>query len=465
MKKIISIIVLGFLILNVFGAGALISEKEQINFEINDYEKPTKNIGSRDYTHTVLVEVGTATYCPSCPASNLAWHNIYGSGNYDFEYCEMVIDRNSVANVHMNNNYNLYWVPTSYWDGGQFVYPGTNTGTFYANLNSAGARTVPDLVAELNIEWLGNAQIEISYDLTNNEALEYPGHLRVYILELESTLWNDYNGNPYYHAFLDFAFNEAIIIPAGETISDNTIWDGVSSGYPNIDEGNIQVILSVFDDESHQAYSDPPTGAPFLAYYVDETVSAFFPMPPFEPDNPDPYDGETGVDLDANLYWDGGDPNPGDEVTYDVYFGTTNPPTLVESGHTNTNYEPGTMDYETTYYWQIISWDSQGESTEGDIWEFSTLQNPNQAPDEPEINGPNSGEPNIEYLYRFSATDTNEDQVFFYIDWGDESFEEWIGPYNSGQIATEHIVGLKKEHMRLELKQRMSMVRKATGQH
>jgi len=36
--------------------------------------------------------------------------------------------------------------------------------------------------------------------------------------------------------------------------------------------------------------------------------------------NPDPEDGEIDVDVDQDLSWSGGDPDPGDTVTYDVYF-------------------------------------------------------------------------------------------------------------------------------------------------
>ena len=251
----------------------------------NDAEKDT---APRDYTHTVLVEVGTATWCSACPASNTAWHSIYSGGNYDFEYCEMVVDKNSVASTHMNGDYNLYWVPTSYWDGGYHVYPGTNQGTFVSYLNSAGARTVADLDATLNVGWLGGAQVGVSLSVTNNEATTYTGHLRVYILELESTLWNDHDGNPYYHAFLDFVFDYDLSIPTGGTHVNSTVWNGAAAGYPGITSDNIQVILAVFDDTPHQAYSDPNDAngdgnyEPFWAYYVDETVAAF-PSSEFNP--------------------------------------------------------------------------------------------------------------------------------------------------------------------------------------
>jgi len=226
-------------------ASALKSDNIQSNLQTNFAQEPISNLEPMEYTHTVLVEVGTATWCPSCPASNTAWHTIYGSGNYDFEYAELVYDMNQEASTRFYE-FNPKWVPTSYWDGGNYVYPGTSTSIFYQYLNSAGARAVPDLVATLNVEWLGSAQMEISYDILNNDASDYPGKLRIYVIELESTLWNDYNGNPYNHAFLDFAVNQVINIPAGGTLSNTLTWNGAIAGYPSVTQDNLQVILAVF---------------------------------------------------------------------------------------------------------------------------------------------------------------------------------------------------------------------------
>ena len=152
MKKTLPILIIGIMLLSVFGATA--TNTNQVKSTFDDANMTVSPTGpTRDYTHTVMVEVGTATWCPSCPASNSAWHNIYNGGNYDFEYCEMVIDKNSQASSHMNAR-NLYWVPTSYFDGGEFVEPGTNTGHFYTHLDAAGGRVVPDLEATMTVEWL-----------------------------------------------------------------------------------------------------------------------------------------------------------------------------------------------------------------------------------------------------------------------------------------------------------------------
>jgi hypothetical protein len=58
---------------------------------------------------------------------------------------------------------------------------------------------------------------------------------------------------------------------------------------------------------------------------------------------------------------------------------------------------------------------------------------PNQPPDAPSISGPHTGKPREEYTFTFASTDPEEDAVYYYVDWGDGSQEEWIGPYVSGE--------------------------------
>ncbi|HWR26851.1 MAG TPA: C25 family cysteine peptidase [Candidatus Thermoplasmatota archaeon] len=60
----------------------------------------------------------------------------------------------------------------------------------------------------------------------------------------------------------------------------------------------------------------------------------------------------------------------------------------------------------------------------------------NDAPDTPTINGPATGVPGKAYLFRMQTTDANGDNVYYYVDWGDNTTTEWIGPFNSGVEAT-----------------------------
>ncbi|HWR63431.1 MAG TPA: aryl-sulfate sulfotransferase [Candidatus Thermoplasmatota archaeon] len=94
---------------------------------------------------------------------------------------------------------------------------------------------------------------------------------------------------------------------------------------------------------------------------------------PYQPNNPVPPDGTTDVNITVNLSWTGGDPDPEEIVTYDVYFGRINPPPKMVNNQTTTFFKPVILDYSSTYYWEIIAWDAKGKSTAGQIWDFTTI--------------------------------------------------------------------------------------------
>lgn len=94
---------------------------------------------------------------------------------------------------------------------------------------------------------------------------------------------------------------------------------------------------------------------------------------PNEPRLPNPGDGKKNIKTTVVLSWVGGDED-GDDVTYDVYLDITNPPaTKVSANQSFQFYDPDPdLNSGTTYYWQIIAWDSYGASTAGPIWSFIT---------------------------------------------------------------------------------------------
>jgi len=163
--------------------------------------------------------------------------------------------------------------------------------------------------------------------------------------------------------------------------------------------------------------------------------------PPYTPFDPDPFDGAIDVGLNVDLSWSGGDPDPGDTVTYDVYFDTTSPPPLVVSGQSGTTYDPGTMNYETRCYWQIVSWDNHGASTEGPVWSFTTESGPpppNNPPYTPSNPTPADGATNIEpssdFVITWDGGDPDAgDLVNYHLHLGivpDPPFMGTIGSYN-----------------------------------
>jgi len=178
-----------------------------------------------------------------------------------------------------------------------------------------------------------------------------------------------------------------------------------------------------------------------LIAFLPQVISfeSFQNNPPYEPSNPYPQDGDTNISIDTILNWTGGDPD-GDLVTYDVYFGKTSKPPLIVNNQTQTTYDPpGGLQYETTYFWQIIAWDEFDSFTIGPMWNFTTEEKINREPDKPTVSGVRGIHvPNRDYDYDIVTTDPDGDDIFYFIDWGDGSYEDWTGPYKSGENITRN---------------------------
>ncbi len=85
---------------------------------------------------------------------------------------------------------------------------------------------------------------------------------------------------------------------------------------------------------------------------VDIAPNVLLNQAPNVPGNPTPTAGATYVTTTTALSWSGGDPDD-DPVTYVVAFGTYGAISVVDSNVTATTYDPGLLDYNRTYYWQI----------------------------------------------------------------------------------------------------------------
>ena len=132
--------------------------------------------------------------------------------------------------------------------------------------------------------------------------------------------------------------------------------------------------------------------------------------PPNTPSNPSPANHAAGVSINADLSWTGGDPDAGDTVTYDVYFGTSLTPPLVSNDQSGTTYDPGTLAYNTKYYWKIIATDNHGASTTGPLWDFTTGPASNNPPQlsNPSVQPP-SGTPATGFYYYVNYFDSDGD--------------------------------------------------------
>ena len=98
---------------------------------------------------------------------------------------------------------------------------------------------------------------------------------------------------------------------------------------------------------------------------------------PYPPSEPDPVHGAIDQPRYLDLVWSGSDPDGGDTLTYDVYFGDADAPiSLVSSDQGDTTYTLEDLRYNTTYHWQIIAKDSEGMIANGPVWSFITESYP-----------------------------------------------------------------------------------------
>ncbi|MCX6664213.1 MAG: rhodanese-like domain-containing protein, partial [Euryarchaeota archaeon] len=59
----------------------------------------------------------------------------------------------------------------------------------------------------------------------------------------------------------------------------------------------------------------------------------------------------------------------------------------------------------------------------------------NSPPNTPAISGQNKGKIGQEYQYRFNTTDIDQDDVYYYVNWSDNTSNQLVGPYHSGEEA------------------------------
>ncbi len=367
------------------------------------------------YSHDIIGEFFTLTTCFPCRYSHRALKNLYKGEYHPMHYVTMVYDEEQYGGnkwaKQRSSELGVSASPTTCWDGPFKKDVGSSENVeedmeeFNASIIACGNRDVPDLDINLAAKWLGavrnnpadgetlvpieqiltwtSSQMEINVEVINNDTSEYSSRIRVYVNEVNSTLWDDKWGDPYTHAFLDYAFNVFEDIPASGSWADTVIWDGYDHHtgykeyYQNITQDNIIVTASVFRNESDVNLR-----------YADETTSV-----------------RTGYDTDPKRY--------------DIYFGITTPPPLLYENFTTNKYIPGVLNWETTYYWKIDERDLKDNMIYGDIWNFTTRSN--DPPNTPSLEFPTNESTNIPICVNLSWTceDPDGDDVTFDVYFGD----------------------------------------------
>lgn len=222
--------------------------------------------GDDEYTRNVFVEEGSLTTCQYCPIVGEMLYELYSSGNYNFYYVTL-IKANDKASNRLDNEYNLWGLPTVFVDGGyEVIMGGKHEKPEYAQaIRGAESRKVPDVRVTVTAEYDNNSHNLISNVLVINKDDEtYDGRLRVYLTEKVSR-WSGLEGKPYHFGFLDYIIDKKISIDTDENASFKE-----TMSISDLDPENLMIMAVVFNADKKEGYSDPPNDKhPFDAYYAD----------------------------------------------------------------------------------------------------------------------------------------------------------------------------------------------------
>jgi formylglycine-generating enzyme required for sulfatase activity len=197
---------------------------------------------------------------------------------------------------------------------------------------------------------------------------------------------------------------------------------------------NLFIVFTLIVPSGGLASSIPENNEPTDFIYLPLVANE---KAPYIPSAPTPKNGATNQSLTVDLSWIGGHPD-GDPVTYDVYFeaGDPNPDVLVSDDQSGTTYDPGTLSYDTIYYWQIIAQDQNGFTADGPVWIFTTMPTPNQPPNTPFSPKPVDGAINQRFIINLSwkGGDPDGDDVTYdvYFEAGDSTPDVLVSDDQTG---------------------------------
>ncbi|UCF12799.1 MAG: DUF11 domain-containing protein, partial [Thermoplasmatales archaeon] len=235
------------------------------------------------------------------------------------------------------------------------------------------------------------------------------------------------------------------------------IVSGVSDGVTSVNATTGVVTytpdLNYFGSDSFTYEVDDDDGATSNVATVSITVGDVND-PPNSPSNPVPDNGASEIAVNTDLSWNCSDLDPGDTLTYDVYFGTDSSPPKVSSNQSNNTYDPGTLDLGRIYYWKIIAWDNHSASNESPVWSFSSksLPPPSSSQNDPtaDAGGPYYGfvDEEIEFDGTNSTDNDENGESIVRYDWKFFNEDTWhedlgVNPNHTYEAIGEYTVTLR----------------------
>ncbi|MEC9354336.1 MAG: Ig-like domain-containing protein, partial [Candidatus Thermoplasmatota archaeon] len=247
-----------------------------------------------DFTHAVIGEEFTATWCVYCPsaAENLykVWRpkSEYPDDPYyddQFFFVALITDVNDKADDRAGDYPDFTGYPTVYFDGGDEKVEGgqSDTSNYEQAIDNCGSRADTDISLRISMQHLGDDRIAVQAYITWNEDggfgdPTFDGYIRAYIVEPISR-YNNYDNEPYHFGFLDYAFDQEVELDSHEEVMLETVWvggdhtDSNGDDFSDISYDNLNIFVSFFNNE--QASADDY--ALQTAFAIPPDVNFWFP--------------------------------------------------------------------------------------------------------------------------------------------------------------------------------------------
>ena len=99
---------------------------------------------------------------------------------------------------------------------------------------------------------------------------------------------------------------------------------------------------------------------------------------------------------------------------------------------------PDPYDRGNAWYESVAGWNYLQEGPDRCDYVFQTYgASENQPPNKPATpSGQTNGKRGLSYSYSTYAIDPNDEQVYYWFDWGDDTSSGWLGPHNSGDVCS-----------------------------
>ena len=118
-------------------------------------------------------------------------------------------------------------------------------------------------------------------------------------------------------------------------------------------------------------------------WYIDE-VKMYPPPKPYLPYSPSPHDPllEKILPIMQKLSWNCLDSSVSENAKFHVYLGKDTPSSLesIAQNLTQTTFQPEQLEFNTVYYWKIVSIDPENNEYQGPVWKFKTDKEPDTTP-------------------------------------------------------------------------------------